>query len=176
MFQEAGCFEDIPDLFRCVLRSSPVLCLADILLLVVARFLFLLRDYRFLEALQVVAVLRYPKAETAESDTRIASRAKSVVFLVVALLQALKQLACSGIPWTQVSTVVYLGLYFLDGFLRRVIASAPEATMREIRQISHDNRHWRTTIHTVGAAAIPLHAFFWNFISFNALPKTIEDW
>jgi hypothetical protein len=106
MFQEVPSFEGHLELLRWVLRSSPIVCLADIVL-TVSRVAALTRAHGFLVAIRIAAHVRYPY-QGESLDRTIGGQAKSIILFVAACLQLGKLMACRGIPWTQASAIVYM--------------------------------------------------------------------
>jgi hypothetical protein len=175
MFQEGGSFEDIPELLRYVIRSSPIACAADIIL-TVCRFIDVLRDHSLIDALRVVAILRYPEDPQHQSNGLLGVQVKSAIVFGTACLQLLKLMACKGIPWTQAAALMYMALNLIDGSLRRVFSSTPAETLVMLRHGDYNKRRWHRIQSCISVICVLLQFLFWMYISIQALPKRMETW
>ena len=204
MFQDgASYFASTPEIPIYVPRASPIACLFDILscfIFVATKF----RRYGFKKSLQALAIERHENQENDKSEASIANRTKGMMILVIAILQSIKLLACTGIPWTKAYTLIFVLLYLLETGLRRINAHIP-ATVRE--QIKHDNERiladhqQQNDYHRVSPVYLPLRNLrqrsqedrtkfrnamngmifwtqvaFWFYATLQALPKSMDYW
>ncbi|KAK5168333.1 uncharacterized protein LTR77_006902 [Saxophila tyrrhenica] len=171
MFQEAGSFGNLPELARYVLRSSPIFCVADILL-IVGLFLALLPGHGFLTALRIVALLRYPAGCRTPPKATVGNQVKSLFLFIAMLSQLVKLLTCKGIPWTQASAIMYMVLYLLEGLLRHIAVAILDNTASELRSQS------TIRINHCGQFALSVIALlqyaFWIVASFQAYPPAMN--
>jgi hypothetical protein len=173
MFQEAGSFEDIPELLRYVIRSSPIACAADIIL-TVCRFIDVRQDHSLIDALRIVAILRYPKDHQHQSSGILGMQAKSALVFGTACLQLLKLMACEGISWTQAAALIYMTLNLIDGLLRRILLSTPAETLAMLRRDDYNKRRWKKVQSCISVIAVLLQFLFWTYILTQALPESID--
>jgi hypothetical protein len=155
----------------------------------VAELLFLALDFIQLlwtvqpfEALRTIAVLRYHRDDDSnEGDITNASQAKSLSLFILAFLQATKLFVCTGIPWTQASTVVFILSYVVELLLRQVAAVTPGHVLTKLRSANgsskgkFDEDNFSYPILWYSLAAFALQYFFWFAVVAQALPKAIDE-
>jgi hypothetical protein len=96
--------------WRFYLRSSPIVCLADFIGLVLRFTIFMCGDYSFPRAMERTIDSRELQVEADPVGGQAIERAPVLRFILFALAvtQAVKLLSCTGIPWTQTWAYSYL--------------------------------------------------------------------
>lgn len=118
MSQPAGSTLGLPDKYSFYIRSSPVVCLGHISYTVYQIFSGARSYQSFSASLEMWKDIRFEDTTSGE-DNKFESFRKStlvrlVLFVLGALLPALKIYACKRIPWTQTTCSIYLTCFALD--------------------------------------------------------------
>lgn len=193
----------MPDLPVYVPRASPVACLADIsdTLYSVLR---LLRTHRWIGALRVVVVLRYQHEESTRPEQTLGAQAKNAIICVIACLQSVKLLCCTGMGWTKTLPVIYVLSWLAELLLRWVYSTTPEYVreriLRERGWIATDldehldpDRPWITSTYAArtrymtarkradlasasNTLVLGVQATSWLQIVYSSLPTAIDEW
>jgi hypothetical protein len=172
MFQDAGSFEeDVYELNRYVLRSSPIACLAELLFTAI-KMSALLRNESLKDAVHILAKLRYPERGSDDHKPATAKQVRSIILFVVAVLQTIKLMACSGVPWTRAAAIIYMLLYLIDGSLRRIGPNAPTGDLTHVRPSYLGGIRWQVLLTTLITVATLFQISIWVSIIFRMLPET----
>lgn len=114
------------------LRSSPVVCAANVVDTLVQLRRLCAREPSFAAALQALIDVRFKGAPQGSEDGSFEALRKNQAFRVILFVfgaapQMIKLYACNGIPWTKAYCTAYIASFFLDETL---------ATMASLFRIS----------------------------------------
>jgi len=163
--------------FARLIRTSPIFCLADFLVIS-----FQLLYYSFTDgpkhAVQIVASSReHHSLQLARGTATPILHIVRGVLLVVAVLQSIKLYAIKGIPWTQFFGACFLVHYVITAILG-AFGKPPRELDDGIKPLStRDNALPNIdTTHLLQAAAIILQLALWSIISKPLLPEQLLLW
>lgn len=115
--QDCGRVCAIQKEFGLLVRSSPIFCLVDTLIIILQWMFFTVTDGP-MKAIHIVALSRdqHPPQLVAE-DTRPAQFVARGILVTLAVIQSIKLFVLTGIPWTQFFGACYLLSYLVNTLL-----------------------------------------------------------
>lgn len=174
--QDCGRVCELPKKFTLLLRSSPVYCLLDSLVV-----MFQLCYYSMTQgprrAIQIISSCREQHLiHLAEGNTKPVLYIVHGLLLVMAVLQAIKLFAMRGILWTQLFGACYLLSYVVNGAIN-IFGDAPSDLSREIQQLPprEDVRPSIFIIHWIAILAYTLQIVIWTVALAPAVPDRLTS-
>jgi hypothetical protein len=131
MIQDSGDICGRPAQYRFMTRSSPFVCLADSITILI-HFATLCFHSSPLNALRLVAVSRgQHRTPEDETSTKVSTILVLWIVRVLALIQAIKVVGLQGLPWTKAFGAMFLSSYMLVEAMNLVSLPDETTSMRD---------------------------------------------
>jgi len=174
--QDCGRVCELPKEFALLLRTSPVYCLLDSLVVI-----FQLYYYSVMQgprrAVQIISSCRdqHP-IHLAEINDRPVQYIMRGLLAVMAILQAIKLFAMKGILWTQLFGACYLLSYVVNGIIN-IFGKEPSDLSQETQTLPRrgDVRPSISIIHWISILAYTLQIVIWTVSLEPAVPDRLTS-